>query len=82
MIKFRGSRDGRPVVGLGLSRDNVERLTHDRPIIVDAADLGEPQWGQIVLFFGETEKDMQAELRKHGMIGPDTIVHGMPTDEA
>jgi hypothetical protein len=82
MIKFKGTDgQGGTVLGLGLSRVNVAFLTEGKPILVHGKDLGMPELASIVIFFGETERDLVAELNKRGALGPDTIVHPMPTAE-
>ncbi len=42
MIKFVGAKpgDGRTVVGLGLSAENLRRLQEDQPIVVELRELG------------------------------------------
>jgi hypothetical protein len=80
MIKFKATVGGKLVLGLGLSRVNVALLTEGKPILVHGADVGMPDLGHVVIFFGETERDLIHELNKHGAIGPDTIVHPLPGD--
>lgn len=71
MIKaVAGSKD-RPVVFLGLTRDNTDRLHTNQPIAVslralhpDLPDL------EVVLMAGETEADITEDLRALG--GPPT----------
>jgi hypothetical protein len=79
MIKFKGTDGhGGTVLGLGLSRINVALLTEGKPIVVKGADVGLPELSEVLIFFGETERDLMAELRRRGAIGPDTIVHPTP----
>lgn len=64
MIKARGEKDGRPVLLLGLSRANVERLQADQPIVISADELeamGLPAV-QVVILAGETEATIAAQL--------------------
>lgn len=69
MIKARAGN----VVLLGLSRINVTRLMDDKPIRFDGAEVGLP--GVVVIIMGgETEQAMEAELRRHGAIGPNTVI--------
>ncbi len=75
MIKFTGIRaDERVTLFLGLSRANLERLPQDQPIKVDLVELGLDQGGihDIVIFAGETEEGMLADLNRAGVITPET----------
>lgn len=79
MIRFLATNeDGGTVIGLGLSRANVDRLVDGEPIQVDAASVNAPFRGQIFIFFGETEEAMAEELQRGGAIGPQTEVHVDP----
>jgi len=80
MIKFRATSDDGPVLGLGLSRMNVALLTEGKPIVVYGKDVGLPEVAKVLIFFGETERDLVAELRRHGAIDEDTIVNPVPGD--
>jgi len=76
MIKFLADKDGRPVIGLGLSRGNCARLLAGKPIFIDLKAMmkdihPEPQINDatIFIFGGETEETMQAELLlSHGKL--------------
>lgn len=67
MIKFIGEREGRPMLGLGLSRLNCEKLLDGNPIFIDLkvmafesrVDLND---ATVLIFAGETEEAMLAEL--------------------
>ena len=80
MIKFRAHHPGGgpPSLGLGLSRENVNRLIDGKPIVVHGADVGIAGVNVVFIFFGETEAEMRRELIDLGAIDTDTIVH--PTD--
>lgn len=54
---------------LGLSRFNCERLLAGKPIPIDCKELGLPPL-EIVLFGGEDEAAMAAELQRNGMQFP------------
>jgi hypothetical protein len=45
----------------GLSRVNIERLQEGKPIYVEGAEVGAPLQ-RFVIFFGETEDAMKAEI--------------------
>lgn len=72
MLKATAEGDEGPVVMLGLSRGNVERLISNEPIVVAAGgDLGLNK--RIVIFYGESEQKMLNAIRP--AIGPDTKAH-------
>ncbi len=64
MVKFTAETPTGILIGLGLSRGNVEKLMKGMPIDVDMVDwLAEnPTVGHIVIFFGETEEAMRRQL--------------------
>jgi len=77
MIKFLGQRDGRPLLGLGLSERNVVQLKEGKPIVVELQPLtGED--GQIVLLYGETEAAIVAALKAEGSVDEHTEVRQSP----
>jgi len=85
MIKFAGTKQvgGReiPVIGLGLSRANCERLLKDQPIVVQLDELVPTLEAEIVIFAGETEKAMVDHFKREGLVTGDTKVYGMhPAD--
>lgn len=67
MIKFIGhcKDSGNPVVGIGLSRINCDRLLAGEPILLTPESLGLPL--EIYIFGGETENSMYEELEKKGL---------------
>lgn len=69
MLKFTGtSKDGRnnPLIGLGLSRENITRLAAGEPIEFKLRELagccGANPETTILIFFGETEESMAVEI--------------------
>lgn len=70
MIKFLGVKDGRPMLGLGLSRGNCRKLLEGKPIFIDLkvllgtsdlrADLND---ATVLIFGGETEEAMIEDLK-------------------
>lgn len=60
MIKARGTMDGKPLMLLGLSRENINRLVQDKPISFDGSDLD--FYGTIMIIFGETEEAIAEAL--------------------
>ena len=82
MIKFLATKEGRPMIGLGLSRGNCRKLLEGKPIFIDLKvmmmDVGElPNLNDatILIFGGENETEMQAQLEE-GFGGiPNANVH-------
>lgn len=68
MIKFATMGKNGPLVGLGVSRENIRRLTAGRPILVQMKELGGQ--GDIMIFFGEDEEDLKRQIEP--MMGPKT----------
>ena len=62
MIKFVCTqKNGRKIVGFGLSKGNVDKLKAGQPIYVLGEPLGFPE--DFTIIYGETEDDMANELR-------------------
>lgn len=77
MIVALGNSPKGEVLILGLSRENVKRLTAGQPITVPR---GTHVSGiEVVIWYGETEQDMAVKLRALGLIGPDTKVTADPS---
>lgn len=80
MIKFLGSRNGRPLLGIGLSRGNCRKLLEGKPIFIDlkvmlfqsGADMND---ATVLIFGGETEQTMQDNLQKLVGTLPNPKVH-------
>jgi hypothetical protein len=67
MIKFvRTGKDGKPLVGLGLSAANIQKLKEDKPILLDLKELG--MEGQLFIFTGDTEQSMLNDLKEAGLL--------------
>lgn len=68
MIKAAGrTGDGKPLVILGLSGENMTRLMAHEPIRFDLAELGLPP-AVVVIVGGRTENDIAGELVEHGLM--------------
>lgn len=65
---------------LGLSRENITRLTNGEPMRLRRESHGDgiPDGWEICIMFGETERDMAAQFEEHGLIGPETTIHRDP----
>jgi hypothetical protein len=76
MIKFTyGGKDGRTHLGLGISRENVNRMIAGQPIRVRLPEMREGLSidGAVMIFFGETERELQQAVAE--FIGPETVVN-------
>lgn len=71
MIKATGATgDGRPMVWLGLSGENMTRLMADEPMVVELADLGLASRVVVVLVGGRTEREIVAQFETQGLVPP------------
>lgn len=69
MVKFGATLpDGRKLIGLGISAENVKLLKQGRPILVRGAEMDLEC--DITIFYGETEEDMKKDIIS--FIGPET----------
>ena len=72
MIKARGrTGDGRPLVVLGLSEENLLRLMRDEPISFDLDEI-EMGPGQMVIVGGISEDVILRRLRRVGLMDETT----------
>ena len=60
MIKFRGQRAGVDLIGIGLTRENMERLKDGQPIVSDLRELALD--AELVIVYGETAADIERDL--------------------
>lgn len=83
MLKFTVPRpDGTVMLFLGLTRASLELLPQDKPIVVELAPLGiggrrtgrPGTLASVVLFAGETEEEITADLLLKGLISRDTKI--------
>jgi hypothetical protein len=76
MLKMvaKGDRDGKAVrvVMLGLSHENLRRLTDGRPIKFNGSTVRLPDDIEFVIFAGNGERAMQREMID--LVGPETAV--------
>jgi len=83
VVKFTTQTATGPLIGLGVSEGNVERLKKGEPILVELNEIGQGG-GQILLMYGETEKAIVAELESNGLMTTETVVQhpdaNFPTD--
>lgn len=68
-----GVRDPKdPLVICGLSDGNVERLKAGMPIKAELRSFGVDLPGSLCIFHGATEADIEAMLRRHGLVSDRT----------
>jgi hypothetical protein len=82
MIKFLAERNGRLMIGLGLSRENCRKLLEGKPIFIDlkvmmmdVKEVPNLSDGTILIFGGKDEKTMQDDFKKHGVELPNPRPH-------
>lgn len=71
MIKFKVSGNAKPLLGLGISAENVKRLKAGQPIKFDASEMGID--AEIMIFYGETEDDLRKSIQPY--ISNETEIH-------
>jgi hypothetical protein len=76
MIKASArAHDGRHLVVLGLSEENIRRMRHGQPIYFETTALHIPAnetIGRVVVFYGTTEDECLRTIRT--LIGPTTRI--------
>lgn len=74
MIKFsKPWKDGRTLIGFGLSAENLKRLQMGQPIPIALEAFGIKDI-DVLIFTGETEAGMAQALADAGLIGPETKI--------
>ena len=63
MIKFTGERDGKHLVGFGLSEGNLKKLREGKPILVDLSEMIPGCKMEVLIFYGATEQAMYQEIK-------------------
>lgn len=61
MIKAAGQLNGKPLLVIGLSGENIARLMSDEPIIFDTGPFGLPALS-VLIVGGKTEDDIARDL--------------------
>lgn len=80
MMIGKAANNNEDILLLGITRANVEKLIAGNLIRISRATHGEgiPEGLTIVIFFGETEREMQKQFKASGLIGPETKVKIYP----
>jgi len=74
MVKFTMQKDGKLILGLGISNKNVKLLKKDRPILVDFKEINlMEKIDKVLLFYGDTEEDIFEQLKD--MIDASTVIN-------
>lgn len=68
MLKARGEAGGKPLLVLGLTRENLDRLSANQPIVIIPEQMTELQLPEmtIVILGGETMQDLNEDLKALG----------------
>jgi hypothetical protein len=81
MITGVSMHDGKRIVLLGVTRENIDRLVAGKPIRVTAeTHPGFPTDLVISIAFGEDERVLTEQLQRAGVIGKHTKVIGVPRE--
>lgn len=74
MLRFTITDDnGRTILGLGITRENVNRLIKGHPIRVKLDEMNVRVDDAIMIYFAETEVELQNAIAE--FIGPETKVN-------
>ena|SRR5260370_963673 len=75
MLKFSGNnrQTGKPVLGIGLTRENCEDLLLGNPIKIDLGDGDRLPVLSLVIFAGETDEDMTKAMLDGDAIRPEQV---------
>ena len=76
MIKFTGTHQetGQPVLGIGLSRANCEKLLAGQAILFSTEGLAGMPPMEIFLMAGDTEESMAFDMLKLGLREPNVTI--------
>ena len=70
MLKFKmDGEGGKVMIGLGLTRENIDRLVAGEPVLAKLEQIDMPKV-EVAIFFGESLPDLLKELAP--WVGPDT----------
>jgi hypothetical protein len=74
MLKMVSERGDKVLLLLGLSEANIAKLREKMPIRVKVGEVTNTPPTEVVIFAGDTEASMTAELLEAGLVGPQTVV--------
>jgi len=74
VVKFSSSVNGKPVIGLGLSETNINKLREGMPILISTEDMKKLLGVEcsIMIMYGRTEKEITKTLEP--LITPETDI--------
>lgn len=67
-----------PLILMGLSEGNIERLKAGHPIKTDIRSYGVDLPGTIAVIYGRTEADLESWMHQHGLVGENTQASSSP----
>ena len=75
MVKFSGTNSGSggPVLGIGLSRENCERMLEGNPITFTTDSMAGLPALELLLFAGETDDEIAATMMGTGAVTPEQV---------
>lgn len=82
MIKASVTNPDNPIIIIGLSEGNIQRLKAGQPIATSINSFGIEQPGKIVIFYGQNEQAIFDDLARGGLIGDETVIHRDPKLDA
>ena len=72
------TNNGRVIIGLGITADNLQELQEGRPIFVAGESVNLPRV-DIIIHYGESEYELTEQVAS--VIGPQTEVRGLTPEE-
>jgi hypothetical protein len=73
MIKFAATgKNGRPLLGLGVTLENVKLLMEGKPLVVNGELLELPM--DVMIMYGVSEQALMTELQEAGVKFPEAKV--------
>lgn len=82
MLKASVTDPKNPILIMGLSEGNIQRLKDGQPIFTTIESFGIKQPGKIAIVYGQSEQSIADDLAKHGLIGDSTVIHRDPKMDA
>jgi hypothetical protein len=76
MIRFTYTNEdtGQSSLGIGITREDIEKLVHGLPVVVRLSDLGQGVTinGKVLIYFGETQEECFEQIAE--FVSPETKV--------
>lgn len=74
MIKFRATGEKGQMVGFGLVPGSLDLLREGKPIHVKLSDMGIDTDIEVLIFFGESEKEIYRRMKAMGAVTDETEI--------